>query len=206
VPPPGDHDRGEAGAAPGDREASPAPAPRCRLAPAELQRRARAVEWVVLDVDGVLTTGLVSYLSQGGEMLTFDIQDGHGIKLAQRAGIKVAVLSGRGSGALRTRAEELDLDAVMIGRHDKGPAFAELCARHGVDPAHVAAAGDDLQDLPLLGACGLSFAPADAVPEVLAAVDCVLTRAGGRRAVRELVEMLLKARGAWEGIVASFRR
>ena len=177
----------------------------CRLEPAELERRARAIEWVVLDVDGVLTTGLVSYLSQGGEMLTFDIQDGHGIKLAQRAGIKVGVLSGRGSGALRTRAEELELDAVMIGRHDKGPAFAELCARHDIDPAHVAAAGDDLQDLPLLLACGLSFAPADAVPEVREAVDCVLSRAGGRRAVRELVEMLLKARGAWEGIVASFR-
>ncbi|HET9765645.1 MAG TPA: HAD hydrolase family protein [Thermoanaerobaculia bacterium] len=206
MPPLGDHDRGEAGAAPGDPGASPATAARCRLAPAELERRARAVEWIVLDVDGVLTTGLVSYLSQGGEMLTFDIQDGHGIKLAQRAGIRVAVLSGRGSGALRTRAEDLELDAVMIGRHDKGPAFAELCARYDMDPAHVAAAGDDLQDLPLLLACGLSFAPADAVPEVREAVDCVLSRAGGRRAVRELVEMLLKARGAWEGIVASFRR
>ncbi len=206
MPPLGDHDRGEKGAASSDPGASAATTARCRLAPAELERRARAVEWIVLDVDGVLTTGLVSYLSQGGEMLTFDIQDGHGIKLAQRAGIKVAVLSGRGSGALRTRAEDLELDAVMIGRHDKGPAFAELCARHEIDPSHVAAAGDDLQDLPLLLACGLSFAPADAVPEVREAVDCVLSRSGGRRAVRELVEMLLKARGAWEGIVASFRR
>ena len=177
-----------------------------RLPAEEVARRARAIEWLLLDVDGVLTTGLVSYLSQGGEMLTFDIQDGHGIKLAQRSGIKVGVLSGRGSGALRTRAEDLELDAVVIGRSDKGPAFAEFCARHEIEPSQVAAAGDDLQDLPLLLACGLSFAPADAVPEVLAAVDCVLTRAGGRRAVRELVEMLLKARGAWEGIVASFRR
>jgi len=75
-----------------------------RLTAEEFARRARDIQWLVLDVDGVLTTGLVSYLSQGGEMLTFDIQDGHGIKLAQRSGIKVAVLSGRGSGSLRTRA------------------------------------------------------------------------------------------------------
>lgn len=199
----GDHPNGEAAAATGD---GGVPARLCRLAPDEFERRARAIDWLVLDVDGVLTTGLVSYLSQGGEMLTFDIQDGHGIKLAQRAGIKVGVLSGRGSGALRTRAEELELDAVMIGRHDKGAAFAELCDRYGMDPSRVAAAGDDLQDLPLLLACGLSFAPADAVPEVRESVDCVLSRGGGRRAVRELIEMLLEARGAWEEIVASFRR
>ncbi len=180
-------------------------APAWRLATEEVERRARALEWLVLDVDGVLTTGLVSYLSQGGEMLSFDIQDGHGIKLAQRAGLKVAVLSGRNSGALRTRADDLDLDAVVIGRNDKGPAFAQFCARHGVPPARVAAVGDDLQDLPLLLACGLSFAPADAVPEVRAAADCVLSRDGGRRAVRQTVELLLKARGDWDGIVASFR-
>jgi 3-deoxy-D-manno-octulosonate 8-phosphate phosphatase (KDO 8-P phosphatase) len=180
-------------------------APTWRIPPAEVERRARAIDWLVLDVDGVLTTGLVSYLSQGGEMLTFDIQDGHGIKIAQRAGLQVAVLSGRGSGALRTRAEDLDLDAVIVGRTDKGPAFAQFCARHGVAPDRVAAAGDDLQDLPLLLACGLSFAPADAVPEVRAAVDCVLSRGGGRRAVREMVELLLKARGEWDGIVAAFR-
>jgi len=177
-----------------------------RLPAEEVARRARAIEWLLLDVDGVLTTGLVSYLSQGGEMLTFDIQDGHGIKLAQRSGIKVGVLSGRGSGALRTRAEDLELDAVVIGRSDKGPAFAEFCARHDVEPSQVAAAGDDLQDLPLLLACGLSFAPADAVAEVRESVDCVLSRGGGRRAVREMVEQLLKARGAWEEIVASFRQ
>ena len=177
-----------------------------RLPADEIERRARAIEWLVLDVDGVLTTGLVSYLSQGGEMLTFDIQDGHGIKLAQRSGIKVAVLSGRGSGSLRTRAEDLALDAVMIGRSDKGPAFAELCERHGIEPSQVASAGDDLQDLPLLLASGLSFAPADAVAEVRESVDCVLSRGGGRRAVREMVELLLQARGAWEEIVASFRR
>ena len=176
-----------------------------RLSGEELARRARALEWLVFDVDGVLTTGLVSYLSQGGEMLTFDIQDGHGVKLAQRAGLKVAVLSGRGSGALRTRAEELDLDAMIIGRSDKGPAFAEFCARQDVAPERVAAAGDDLQDLPMLLACGISFAPADAVPEVREAVDCVLSRDGGKRAVREMIELLLRARGEWDGIVASFR-
>jgi 3-deoxy-D-manno-octulosonate 8-phosphate phosphatase (KDO 8-P phosphatase) len=176
-----------------------------RLAAAELELRAQGLEWLVLDVDGVLTDGRIAYLSEGGEMLAFDVQDGHGIKLAQRAGLKVAVISGRGSGALRTRAEDLDLDALVIGRSDKGPAFAEFCARHGVAPAHVAAVGDDLQDLPLLAAAGLSFATADAVAEVRAAVHCVLSRDGGRRAVREMIELVLGARGAWDGIVASFR-
>jgi len=201
----GDDDRGGATRPSGDASEA-TPTARCRLAGDEFERRARAIDWLVLDVDGVLTTGLVSYLSQGGEMLTFDIQDGQGIKLAQRAGIQVGVLSGRGSGASRLRAEDLELDAVVLGRGDKGRAFAELCARHHIDPSRVAAAGDDLQDLPLLLACGLSFAPADAVSEVREAVDCVLSRAGGRRAVRELIELLLKARGAWEEIVASFRR
>lgn len=200
-----DHEGSEAARASGNATAA-TPASRCILTPEEFERRARAIDWLLLDVDGVLTTGLVSYLSQGGEMLTFDIQDGQGIKLAQRAGIKVGILSGRGSGAARLRAEDLELDAAVLGRSDKGRAFAELCSRHAIDPSRVAAAGDDLQDLPLLLACGLSFAPADAVPEVREAVDCVLSRGGGRRAVRELIELLLKARGAWEEIVASFRR
>lgn len=175
-----------------------------RIAREELERRARGLEWLVLDVDGVLTTGQIAYLSGGGEMLGFDVQDGHGIKLAQRVGLKVAVISGRGSGALRTRAEDLELDALVIGRSDKGPAFVEFCARHGVAPARVAAIGDDLQDLPLLAAAGISFATADAVAEVRAAVDCVLSRDGGRRAVREMIELLLRARGEWDAIVASF--
>jgi 3-deoxy-D-manno-octulosonate 8-phosphate phosphatase (KDO 8-P phosphatase) len=171
----------------------------------ELRRRAAAADWLVLDVDGVLTSGAVCYLSEGGEMLAFDIQDGHAIKLAQRAGIRIAILSGRGSGALRSRAEDLGVDVLMLNRSDKGRAFRELCAARGIDPRRVAAVGDDLQDLPLLLACGLSVAVADAAREVREAVDHVLARDGGRRAVRELVELLLEARGAWAGIVAAFR-
>lgn len=159
----------------------------------------------MLDVDGVLTAGAVTYLSGGDEMMVFDIKDGLGVKLAQQCGLRVAVLSGRGSGALRRRCEELGVDAMVLKRSDKGPAFAELCAQRGIDPARAAAVGDDLQDLPLLLACGLSFAPADAVREVREAVDRVLTSAGGRGAVREAVEVLLVARGQWDEVVASFR-
>jgi 3-deoxy-D-manno-octulosonate 8-phosphate phosphatase (KDO 8-P phosphatase) len=176
-----------------------------RLTPEQFRQRASEVQWLVLDVDGVLTSGAVCYLSEGGEMLAFDIQDGHAIKLAQRAGIRIAILSGRGSGALRSRAEDLGVDTLVLNRSDKGVAFRELCAARDIDPRRVAAVGDDLQDLPLLLACGLSFAVADAVREVRDAVDHVLSRDGGRRAVREMVEMLLVARGAWDGIVAAFR-
>jgi 3-deoxy-D-manno-octulosonate 8-phosphate phosphatase (KDO 8-P phosphatase) len=180
-------------------------APVWRIGREEAVRRARELRWIVLDVDGLLTDGKISYLSAGGEMLSFDVQDGHAIKLAQRSGLKVGVISGRGSGALRERAEDLDLDALVIGCNDKGAALAELCVRHGVTPAQVASAGDDLQDLPLLGASGLSFAPADAAREVRASVDCVLSRGGGRRAVREMIEIVLDARGEWDAIVAGFR-
>ena len=99
----------------------------------------------------------------------------------------------------------LGVDVLVLNRTDKGTAFRELCAARGIDPQRTAAVGDDLQDLPLLLACGLSFAVADAVREVREMVDHVLSREGGRRAVREMVELLLDARGAWQEIVASFR-
>jgi 3-deoxy-D-manno-octulosonate 8-phosphate phosphatase (KDO 8-P phosphatase) len=175
-----------------------------RLDDAEVARRAARLRWIVLDVDGVLTDGRIAYLSAGGEMLSFDVQDGQGIKLAQRAGLKVGVITGRNSGALRARASDLDLDAVVTGRSDKAAAFAELCSQQRIEPHQAAAAGDDLQDLPLLLAAGLSVAPADAAGEVRSAVHCVLGRDGGRRAVREMIELLLAARGEWDGIVASF--
>jgi 3-deoxy-D-manno-octulosonate 8-phosphate phosphatase (KDO 8-P phosphatase) len=180
-----------------------------RLPTAELGRRARALEWLVLDVDGVLTTGAIAYHAGNGsqvgeETIALDIHDTHAIELARHAGLKVAVLTGRDNPALAAATRgELHLDLCMRGRADKGPAFAELCAQQGIDAQRVAAIGDDLQDLPVLLACGLSFAPADAATEVREVVSCVLTRDGGRRCVREMVELLLEARGAWQGIVAS---
>ena len=152
-----------------------------------------------------MTPGTLSYSSSGDETLHFDIKDGHGIALARRAGLGVAVLSGRSSAALERRARELGIDTVVVGRDDKGAAFDEILAEHSIEPDEVAAIGDDLQDLPLLSRSGLSFAPADAVAEVVASVSCPLTRNGGHGAVREMIEIILRAQDLWDGLVADFR-
>jgi 3-deoxy-D-manno-octulosonate 8-phosphate phosphatase (KDO 8-P phosphatase) len=169
-----------------------------------LAERARAVEWILLDVDGVLTDGRLVFGSAGEEWKVFDVRDGFGIKLAQKAGLKVGILSGRMSEALRFRAGELGLDALIMNRPEKASAFAEFLAAQNTAPERVAAIGDDLVDLPVLLRCGLSFAPADAVPEVRQRVHRVLQHRGGRGAVREMCETLLRARGAWEEIVSRF--
>jgi 3-deoxy-D-manno-octulosonate 8-phosphate phosphatase (KDO 8-P phosphatase) len=171
---------------------------------ADLRLRAAALEWILTDVDGVLTDGRLVYGPEGEAWKTFDVRDGLGLKLAQRAGLKVGVLSARGGPALERRAGELGLDAVVIRREDKRQAFRELLDERRVRARQVAYAGDDLVDLPILLACGLSFAPADAVAEVRERVDHTLSCLGGRGAVREMVEWILRARGDWERVIAPY--
>jgi 3-deoxy-D-manno-octulosonate 8-phosphate phosphatase (KDO 8-P phosphatase) len=167
------------------------------LPTAEFAARCRALAWLLCDVDGVLTDGRLYYGAGEGPLVAFDIKDGMGLKLVQRAGLKVGILSGRRSPGAQARAAELRLDAVVLGREDKGAAFDEFLARQGVAAERVAYVGDDLLDLPVLGRCGLAFAPADAVAEVRGAVHRVLEQRGGRGAVREAAELILRTRGAW---------
>lgn len=174
------------------------------LATGDLRLRAAAIEWLLVDVDGVLTDGRLDYGPAGEDRKTFHVRDGLGLKLAQRAGIKVGVLSARGGGALEARVAELALDALLSRREDKGHAFGEFLAEHAVEASRVAYVGDDLVDLPVLSHCGLSFAPADAAAEVRARVDVTLATRGGRGAVREAVEWLLKARGDWDRLVEAY--
>jgi 3-deoxy-D-manno-octulosonate 8-phosphate phosphatase (KDO 8-P phosphatase) len=171
-----------------------------------LAERARKLRWLLLDVDGVLTDGRLVYGAGGETSKVFQVRDGLAIRLAQSAGLEVAILSGRSTRAVWTRARELAVDELMLGCRDKGEAFAEFLARRGVDAESVAYVGDDLPDLPVLTRCGLAFAPADAVQEVRRAVDRVLSCRGGEGVVREMVEEILRARGAWEGLVAAFHR
>jgi 3-deoxy-D-manno-octulosonate 8-phosphate phosphatase (KDO 8-P phosphatase) len=169
--------------------------------------RAAALQWLVCDVDGVLTDGRLYYGLGGSSRepaVAFDIKDGLALRLAQRGGLKVGVLSGRTSALVRQRAEALRLDLVITGRDDKGVAFRDWTTREGVVPGAVAYIGDDLIDLPILRACGLALAPADAADEVRAAAHVVLERPGGRGAVREAVRRILQARGAWDRVVAQF--
>ncbi len=162
----------------------------------ELDRRARRLAWLVLDVDGVLTDGRL-HLTESGELFkSFHVRDGLAVKRARAAGLRVAFLSARDSAIVARRAAELGVDEVVQGRDDKGAALAELLARHGATPAEAACMGDDLQDLPALALAAFSAAPADAAPEVLAAVDFVTGARGGCGCVRELVDRILAARPA----------
>jgi len=170
----------------------------------ELARRAKALDWLLFDVDGVFTDGRLLYGANGEQWKVFHVRDGLGLKLAQRAGLKVGILTGRGNAALDFRARELGIDAVIQERTDKGAAFAELLAEQGTTPERVAFIGDDLVDLPVIGRCALSFAPADAAPEVKERVDLVLSSPGGAGAVREMCELILKARGDWKRLVAGW--
>jgi len=174
------------------------------LSDEHLIERARGLTWLLFDVDGVFTDGRLVYGPEGEQWKMFDVRDGLGLKLAQKAGLKVGILSGRISEALRYRAGELGIDALIMDRSDKKPAFEEFIAAKKITPGQVAFMGDDLLDLPVLLRCGLSFAPADAVAEVRERVHKVLQRHGGKGVVREMCEFVLRARGEWDHVIAPF--
>jgi 3-deoxy-D-manno-octulosonate 8-phosphate phosphatase (KDO 8-P phosphatase) len=161
------------------------------------EERARQIELVVFDVDGVLTDGGLWYGPEGEAIKRFDVKDGHAMVLARLVGLPVALLTARTSPIVEARAAELKLAKVFQGRRLKGPAFEELCAEMKVAPAHTAYMGDDVNDLPALALAGLSACPGDAVAEVRQAVQLVCASPGGRGAARELLELVLKARGLW---------
>ena len=160
-----------------------------------LETKARAIRLLVLDVDGVLTDGRL-YFSPGGEELKcFDVRDGYGLKALQRAGIAVALISGRRSAAVEARARELGIEHVHQGIEDKRAVFRDLLERLGIEAAAVACVGDDAPDVPLLEAAGLAVAVADAHESARAAADYVTSRQGGRGAVREVCDLLVAVRG-----------
>jgi 3-deoxy-D-manno-octulosonate 8-phosphate phosphatase (KDO 8-P phosphatase) len=170
-----------------------------------LAERARRVRLLVLDVDGVLTDGRITYTADGVEVKSFHVRDGSGLVFWQRLGGRVAIISGRTSAAVDVRAKELGIADVRQGIGDKRAALTELLTATGVRAAETCAVGDDLPDLPLLRMCGLAVAVADAVPEARAAAHYVTGAPGGTGAVREVVELLLRAQGQWDGLVDSFR-
>lgn len=167
-------------------------------------RRASGLEWLLFDVDGVLSDGTLFYTRRGEALKPFHVKDGLGFKLATKAGLRLGILSGRKSGAVERRAKDLGFDMVMLGSRDKSADFSKFLKRHNTTPGRVAFIGDDLPDLPVLGRCALSFAPADAVPEVRDVVHRVLQTRGGAGAAREMIEIVLKARGEWSELVAAF--
>lgn len=165
--------------------------------PAEVWQRARAVRLLILDVDGVLTDGRLYFGPQGEALKVFHVRDGHGIKMAQKGGLEIAMVSGRRSDAAYHRARELGVNRFYEGVRDKLAALEELLAALRLSPAQVAAVGDELVDLPLMARVGLGVAVADAVPEVKAAAHWITSAPGGRGAVREVCDLLLRAQGRW---------
>ncbi len=168
--------------------------------PAELRARLEPILLLVLDVDGVLTDGTLVYTSRGEESKRFSVRDGLGIRLLLEAGIGVAVLSGRRSEAVLLRCRDLGipLERVVLGCSDKSAGLDGIEQQLGVSDHQVAAMGDDLPDLPVLQRVGLAACPSDAAPEVAATCHLVCGSPGGRGAVRELGELLLKAQGRWQ--------
>ena len=147
-----------------------------------------------MDVDGVLTDGTVLVSSDGTEAKSFSILDGMGLKRLERAGILVAWISGRPSGATSARAAELKIPHLVQGRVDKIAALQELAGQLGLTAAEIAYMGDDIIDAPAMAWAGIGVAPPEAMPEALAAADYVAQRAAGRGAVREICELLLASR------------
>jgi len=165
---------------------------------------ARRIRLVGLDVDGVLTDGGIYIGSVGSEPHEFkryDIQDGLGIHFLRKAGIRVAIVTGRVSESVRIRARELEIDDVAQDNSAfKLPAFMKMLERHRLQPGEAAFIGDDFPDMALLKIVGLPVAVGNAVPEVRAVCTLKLTRPGGAGAVREFAELLLKARGEWKSV------
>ena len=165
------------------------------LSSRQLLNRARGVAFLLLDVDGVLTDGKVTFTSDGHEVKSFDIQDGHGLKQLARAGVGIGLLSGRSSPILDRRAKELEIDEVHQGVADKLVFYEALIARRGLRDQEVAYVGDDTPDIPVLKRVGLAVAVRNAHATVKRSAHHVTAKRGGEGAVREITDLLLRARG-----------
>jgi len=169
-----------------------------------MEEKIQPIRLLLLDVDGVLTDGRIIINDAGEETKAFDVRDGHGLKLLQRSGVQLGVLTGRSSKVVAHRSQELGFDWVIQGAKNKLEPFQDLLRRTGLQPEEVAYVGDDLVDLPILSRVGFSATVADAAPELSAEVDYVTHACGGRGAVREICELLLKTQGHWEKLTARY--
>ncbi|KYZ76385.1 3-deoxy-D-manno-octulosonate 8-phosphate phosphatase [Anaerosporomusa subterranea] len=166
--------------------------------------RARQIRLLVLDVDGVLTNNQLIFGNDGEILKVFHSQDGLGIAAAHKAGLKTAIITGRNSEMVRRRGEELKIGDLYQGSMDKVSALNELLSKHRLTLDNIAYVGDDLNDLPVLSRAGLACAVANAVPEVKAAAHYIASHEGGRGAVREIIEYILKAQDKWDWVVEQY--
>ncbi|MEM6809731.1 MAG: HAD hydrolase family protein [Pseudomonadota bacterium] len=166
------------------------------MASPELVAAAADIGLVVFDVDGVMTDGKFTLDEAGNESKTFNTQDGYGLRRLIECGIRVAVITGRSSGAVTARTAELGIEHVFQGCRDKHAAITGLLSKLSVEQKQAAAVGDDMPDLPMFEATGIAFAPANAVVAVASRADLITRRPGGDGAVREIADFILAAREA----------
>lgn len=169
-----------------------------------LAEKIKRIKLLILDVDGVMTDGSIVYTDEGVEIKAFNVRDGHGIKLLMRSGIGVAIITARESRAMSHRAQNLGITDLYQGRLDKASALDEILKSKKLNPLQIAYVGDDIIDLPVLRQVGFSVAVADAVKEVRGRVDYVTAALGGKGAVREVVELILKTQGRWDEVMKRY--
>ena len=170
----------------------------------EVIARASRVSLLILDADGVLTDGRIVYADYGDELKCFDVQDGAGLVFWQRVGLKSAIITVRTSRLLKRRAKEMRVDVLAQGRLLKLPTYEQLLKKFRLGEEQVCVVGDDLMELPMLRRAGLAIAVPNAVEEVKRACHYITQRPGGRGAVREVVELILKAKGLWEQVLQRY--
>ncbi len=166
--------------------------------------RAARIKFIAFDIDGVMTDGSLIYTAEGTELKTFNVQDGQGVKLAQRAGIDLAIVTGRTSPALEARAADLGITHLYQGVTNKRDMLGKLLERQGLGWPAVAYMGDDLMDLSAMTRCGMAIAPSTAHAQVKARSHLVTQLGGGKGAVREAIEFILAAQGKLDGLFASY--
>jgi len=171
----------------------------------KVEARAERIELILSDIDGVLTDGSVVFDNQGIETKNFHIRDGLGIKLWNRAGYRFGMITGRSSHIVRIRAAELGVEMVRQGVDDKLTVTEQIIAELGLQPQQACYIGDDLPDVPPMRLVGLAVAVADGSDDVRRAAHHVTAVPGGRGAVRETIELILKAQGRWDDLIQKFR-
>ena len=161
----------------------------------DLMMKAKKIKCVAFDVDGVMTDGSLTFLEDGRETKTFNAKDGLGVTMLNQTGFKTAIITARDNGTVRIRAKILEITKLYEGQKQKILAFADLLKEFNLDPSEVAYMGDDWPDIHVLKEAGLSACPSDAIPEVIEMCDFVSTKGGGKGAVREFCNFILKAHG-----------
>lgn len=170
----------------------------------DISERARRIRLLILDCDGVLTDGRIIMLPGGDETKAFDVKDGHAMVMAQRAGLPIAIISGRKSSVVQARAKELHIAHLHEMAWVKTEPYEKILTEEGLTDEQICYVGDDVVDIPLLRRAGLAVAVADAVEEAKERAHIVTTRPGGQGAVREVIEIILKAQDKWEEALARY--